>query len=256
MEPVVIETRGLTKRYGHHAAVRDLTLEVREGEIFGFLGPNGAGKTTTILMLLGLTPPTAGAAGVCGLDPAHDPVAVKRVVGYLPENVGFYDDLTGVQNLKYVARLNGLGDGAAMPRITTLLDQVGLTAAAGQRVGTYSRGMRQRLGIAEVLLKEPRVVILDEPTLGLDPDGTVRMLDMIRALSRERGLTVFFSSHLLDQVQRVSDRIGIMLQGRLAAAGSLGELAARSFGVDHEEVTLEQIYMRYFRESRPEPVAA
>jgi ABC-2 type transport system ATP-binding protein len=248
MEPTVIETRGLGKRYGRFVAVRELTLDVHEGEIFGFLGPNGAGKTTTILMLLGLSEPSSGRARVCGLDPVREPVAVKRVVGYLPENVGFYDDMTGLQNLQYVARLNGLRDREARPRIEALLEQVGLAADGGTRVGAYSRGMRQRLGIAEVLLKEPRVVILDEPTVGLDPDGTLRMLDMIRSLSRERGLTVFFSSHLLDQVQRLSDRVGIMLRGSLVAVGPIGELAQRSFGVGPEEVTLEEIYMRYFRQ--------
>jgi ABC-2 type transport system ATP-binding protein len=249
--PLAIETHGLTKRYGAQVAVQDLTLAVRPGEIFGFLGPNGAGKTTTLLMLLGLSEPTAGTARVCGFDPTREPLQVKRRVGYLPENVGFYDDLTPGQNLTYVAALNGIPPAAAAPKIAALLDQVGLAAEAAKRVGAYSRGMRQRLGIAEVLLKDPQVVFLDEPTLGLDPDGTQRMLDFIGQLGRAQGITVFFSSHLLDQVQRISDRVGIMLQGRLVAAGPIAELAQQQLGVDQARYTLEEIYMRYFRDSQP-----
>jgi ABC-2 type transport system ATP-binding protein len=249
MEPV-IETAELTKRYGQQVAVNHLTLHVSEGEIFGFLGPNGAGKTTTILMLLGLSEPTSGTARVCGIDPTRDPIRVKRLVGYLPENVGFYDDMTGFDNLKFVARLNGLRDGEARPRIDAALEQVGLADEGRKRVGAYSRGMRQRLGIAEVLLKEPRVVFLDEPTMGLDPDGTQRMLEMIQSLSRDRGITVFFSSHLLDQVQRISDRVGIMLKGTLVAAGPIHELAKQSLGIDQQHYTLEEIYMRYFRQEQ------
>jgi ABC-2 type transport system ATP-binding protein len=178
------------------------------------------------------------------------------MVGYLPENVGFYEDMTGAQNLQYVARLNAIPDRNSRPKIAELLERVGLAGDAGKRVGAYSRGMRQRLGIAEVLLKDPRLVILDEPTLGLDPDGTLRMLDMIRGLSRERGLTVFFSSHLLDQVERISDRVGIMLRGRLVAAGAVEELATQSAGDGHAPVTLEDIYMRYFRQGQTDLAAA
>ena len=247
----VVETHELTKRYGGQVAVNRLDLQIRKGEIFGFLGPNGAGKTTTFLMLLGLSEPTAGTARVCGFDPTREPLKVKRVVGYLPENVGFYEDMTASDNLRYVARLNGLRDGALQGKIEALLDQVGLLAEARKRVGAYSRGMRQRLGIAEVLLKDPQVAFLDEPTLGLDPDGTQRMLDFIQGLSREKGITVFFSSHQLDQVQRISDRVGIMLKGHLVAAGPIQELARQRLGVDQEKYTLEEIYLRYFREDQP-----
>jgi ABC-2 type transport system ATP-binding protein len=147
-----------------------------------------------------------------------------------------------------VARLNGLRERQARPRLEEALERVGLAEAARKPVGTYSRGMRQRLGIAEVLIKDPRVVFLDEPTIGLDPDGTQRMLEMIQALSRERRITVFFSSHLLDQVQRVSDRVGIMLQGSLVAVGPIQELAQQSLGLGQERYTLEEIYMRFFRQ--------
>ena len=247
----VIETHELTKRYGQQVAVNRLNLQVQRGEIFGFLGPNGAGKTTTFLMLLGLSEPTTGTARVCGCDPTRDPLQVKRVVGYLPENVGFYDDMTAIQNLQYVARLNGIQDGGLARKIEEVLDRVGLLAESKKRVGAYSRGMRQRLGIAEVLLKNPQVVFLDEPTLGLDPDGTLRMLEMIRGLSREQGITVFFSSHQLDQVQRICDRVGIMLQGNLVGVGPMDELAKQKLGVHQAQYTLEEIYMRYFREGVP-----
>jgi len=247
----VIETHDLTKVYGKQTAVNRLSLKVNRGEIFGFLGPNGAGKTTTLLMLLGLSEPSSGSAKVCGFDPTREPLKVKRLVGYLPENVGFYEDMTAVDNLRFVAQLNGIKDGALAGKINAVLDRVGLLAEAGKRVGAYSRGMRQRLGIAEVLVKDPQVVFLDEPTIGLDPDGTQKMLDLILSLSKEKGITVFFSSHLLDQVQRVSDRVGIMLKGTMVAVGPIQELAKQKLGIDKEQYTLEEIYMRYFREGLP-----
>jgi ABC-2 type transport system ATP-binding protein len=245
----VIETVGLSKVYGSQAAVENLTLSIEEGEVFGFLGPNGAGKTTTLLMLLGLTEPTAGRARVCGFDPARDPIRVKEKVGYLPENVGFYDDMDARQNLRFVARLNRLPDRVSAPRIDGLLDTVGLLEEAEKKVGAFSKGMRQRLGIAEVLVKSPKVVFLDEPTVGLDPDGTNRMLDMIHSLSREKSITVFLSSHLLDQVQRICDRVGIMIKGKLVAAGRMDDLAREKLGLGTGEFTLEEIYMKYFKEA-------
>jgi ABC-2 type transport system ATP-binding protein len=246
---IVIRMEGLTKRYGTQTVVDRLSLDVAEGEIFGFLGPNGAGKTTTMLMLLGLTEPTAGMVRVCGFDPARDPLKVKKIIGYLPENVGFYEDMDARQNLRYIARLNRIPDQVSTMRIDRLLNEVDLAKEADKPVGSYSKGMKQRLGIAEVLIKEPRVVFLDEPTIGLDPDGTNKMLDMINALSRERQMTIFFSSHLLDQVQRISDRIGIMIKGKLVAAGPLAELAQRGLGLEEGEAyTLEEIYMKYFKE--------
>jgi len=243
----IIETRGLTRRYGRQTAVDRLDLEVREGEIFGFLGPNGAGKTTTILMLLGLTEPTAGSARVLGHDPVLDPLPIKRQVGYLPENVGFYDDLTARENLQYIADLNRIPRSEAARKIESALATVGLSDVDDKPVGAFSRGMRQRLGLAELLVKDPRLMILDEPTLGLDPDGTLKMLDLIRDLNRSRGITVMFSSHLLDQVQRICHRVGIMIQGRLVALGTLEELARRKLG-DAAGPSLEEIYMRYFKE--------
>ena len=246
----IIECQELTKIYGNQVAVDHLNLTINEGEVFGFLGPNGAGKTTTLLMLLGLSEPSSGSARVCGFNPAREPLKVKRIVGYLPENVGFYDDMNALQNLQYLSRLNGIPDAAALPMIENLLDIVELKAERNKKVGDYSRGMRQRLGIAEVLIKEPRVVFLDEPTLGLDPDGTTRMLDLIASLSREKNISVFLSSHLLDEVQKISHRVGIMIRGKLVAVGRIDDLAEEKFGVGEESYTLEEIYMKYFKEGQ------
>ena len=226
VEPV-IWTSGLTKQYGDLTAVDSLDLAVYPGEIFGLLGANGAGKTTTILMLLGLSEPTDGEALVMGLDPAFEPREVKRRVGYLPDAVGFYGNMSGRQNLRYTARLNGLRRQAAETAIDEVLEQVGLTDRADDEVQTYSRGMRQRLGIADALVKGPDLLILDEPTTAIDPLGVVEILDLLRALVHERGLAILLSSHLLTQVQSVCDRIGIFASGRLVGQGTLEELADR-----------------------------
>lgn len=244
----VIETVGLTKYYGQQVAVQELSLDVHQGEIFGFLGPNGAGKTTTILMLLGLTEPSRGEARVCGFNPTREPLKVKRLVGYLPENVGFYQDMTARENLRYVAQLNGIPDEVFSDKIDEALDIVGLSADAHKKAGAFSRGMSQRLGIAEVLIKDPKLCFLDEPTLGLDPDGAIRMIELIERLSRERTITMLISSHNLDQVQRISHRVGIMIKGKLVAMGPMEDLAKEKLGVGKEKYTLEQIYMKYFQE--------
>ncbi|RVX47896.1 ABC-2 type transport system ATP-binding protein [Nonomuraea polychroma] len=228
MDAAVISIEGLTKRYGQVEAVRELHLEVRRGEVFGLLGPNGAGKTTTILTLLGLAEPTSGTVRVLGLDPAREAAKVKRQVGYVPDAVGFYPNLTARQNLRYTARLNGIAD--AEDRIARLLEQVGLGHAADRRAGTYSRGMLQRLGIADALVKSPSVMILDEPTIAIDPDGVRQVLALIRELRDQHQMTVLLSSHLLYQVQEVCDRVGIFVRGRLVAVGSVEELAARLAG--------------------------
>ncbi len=245
---IIIETRELTKFYEEQVAVDHLSLKITEGEVFGFLGPNGAGKTTTLLMLLGLSEPTSGKAWVCGFDPTRDPLKVKRVVGYLPENVGFYDDMNAAENLKFVSRLNGIPDDQSAVKIDEVLKIVDLQAEPRKKVGAFSRGMRQRLGIAEVLVKEPQVVFLDEPTLGLDPEGSSQMLELIQSLSRDKKITVFFSSHLLDQVQKISHRVGIMIKGSLVAVGRIDDLAKEKLGVGQERYTLEEIYMKYFKE--------
>jgi len=220
----VVETHNLTKRYHDKLAVNTLNLVVQEGEIFGFLGPNGAGKTTTILMLLGLTEPTSGRASVCGFDPTHEPLEVKRRVGYLPENPGFYEDLSARENLLYMARLNRIPEDEASRRTSEVLEQVGLSEDGRRLVREYSRGMKQRLGIAEVLVKNPSAVILDEPTLGIDPDGAIQVLELIKGLNREHRLTVMLSSHQLQQVQQICNRVGIIVKGRLVVQGEMDEL--------------------------------
>jgi len=246
---IIIEAEELTKRYDSQAVVNHLTLRILEGEVFGFLGPNGAGKTTTLLMFLGLTEPTSGKVRVLGFDPAREPLRVKEKVGYLPENVGFYDDMDARQNLQFIARLNHIPDKVSAKKIDELLGLVGLLEDAGKKLGTYSKGMRQRLGIAEVLVKDPKLIFLDEPTIGLDPDGTNRMLELIRSLSREKNITIFFSSHLLDQVQRICDRVGILIKGDLVAVGPIEKLAKEKLGIGKEDSTLEEIYMKYFKEA-------
>ncbi len=225
----VLRTEKLTKRYGDFVAVDALDLAVQRGEIFGMLGPNGAGKTTTILMLLGLTEPSGGAVRVLGLDPARDPLAVKARVGYLPDAIGFYDELTARENLRYIARLNGLARGLAEPRIAAAIERMGLADAIDRPVGTYSRGMRQRLGVAELLLKEPEIIIMDEPTLGLDPEAAHAFLRLIQELKHE-GITILLSSHLLHQVQAVCDRVGLFSHGRMVISGTVAELARRVLG--------------------------
>ena len=169
MSGPIIETEGLTKKYGHFTAVDSLDLRLEEGEVFGFLGPNGSGKSTTILMILGLTEPTEGWARVSGFDPTRNPLAVKRNIGYLPESIGFYNDLSGRENLQYTARLNSMPREDSDRRIDDLLEQVELSAAPSQPVGQYSRGMRQRLGLADVLLKQPQLVISGRPHTGPGP---------------------------------------------------------------------------------------
>lgn len=222
---VIIRTQELTKCYGEKTAVSDLSLEIRRGEIFGLLGPNGAGKTTTTLMLLGLTEPTKGSAWIDGNDCIRDPITVKRITGYLPDNVGFYSDMTGRENLRFTGRLNGLPESVIEERIASLLEKVGMTYAADQKAGTYSRGMRQRLGIADVLMKDPKVVILDEPTLGIDPEGMRELIGLIRRLADEDGRTILISSHQLHQIQQICDRVGLFVDGKLIACGKIEDLA-------------------------------
>lgn len=228
MNPV-IETQDLTKHYGPVTAVDHLTLTLQAGQVFGLLGPNGSGKTTTILMLLGLTEPTSGLVRVLGHDPSRNPLEVKRRVGYLPDSVGFYDDLTARENLRYTARLNGLSRQETGARIEEVLSRVGLTAVADRRAGAFSRGMRQRLGLAEVLLKRPEIAILDEPTAGLDPEAAMEFLNMIRDL-RAQGITVLLSSHLLHQVQAVCDHVALFHRGKMVLEGTFESLADRVLG--------------------------
>lgn len=221
----MIHTEGLTKTYGEKTAVSDLNLDIRQGEIFGLLGPNGAGKTTTTLMLLGLTEPTSGSAWIDGKDCTRESIDVKRIVGYLPDNVGFYGDMTGRENLKFTGRLNGLPEDRIEQQCGQLLKRVGMEAAADQKAGTYSRGMKQRLGIADVLMKDPKIIIMDEPTLGIDPEGMRELMGLIQQLAKEDGRTILISSHQLYQIQQICDRVGLFVDGQLIACGRIEELA-------------------------------
>jgi ABC-2 type transport system ATP-binding protein len=229
MNGKVIEAKNLTKRYDGVAVVNGISFSVARGEIFGLLGPNGAGKTTTILMLLGLSDISDGQARVLGHDPAREPLAVKRQVGYLPDQIGFYDGLSAADNLRYTARLMGLERAEREQRIRASLGHVGLADVADNRVSTFSRGMRQRLGVAEILMKEAQIAILDEPTSGLDPQATVELLEIIRDL-KKRGVSVLLSSHLLERVQSVCDRVALFNQGKIALIGTVSELGREVLG--------------------------
>jgi ABC-2 type transport system ATP-binding protein len=229
----VIAARDLTKRYGRATAVDGINFDIAKGEVFGLLGPNGAGKTTTILMMLGLTDISGGTVRVLGYDPAREPLKVKRRVGYLPDSVGFYDNMTATENLAYTAKLMGLSSVDRARRIAAALARVRLLEVANKRVATFSRGMRQRLGLAEILVKQAEIAILDEPTSGLDPQATIEFLQMIADLKAE-GVTVLLSSHLLDQVQRICSRVALFQNGRIVLMGAVGELARQVLGAGFE----------------------
>lgn len=227
MANTILETRDLTKCYGSFTAVDRLNLSIRQGEIFGLLGPNGAGKTTTTLMLLGLTEPSFGEARIGGIDCTRNSLMVKSFVGYLPDNMGFYPDMTGRENLRMTGRMNGLSGAALEKRIEYLLRRVKMTHAADKKTVTYSKGMKQRLGIADILMKDPEVLIMDEPTNGIDPEGMRELMQLIRDLSENDGKTILISSHQLHQIQQICDRVGIFVGGKLIAYGGIDELAAQ-----------------------------
>ena len=234
MSSVIIRTKNLTKKYNGFMAVKNLNLEVFRAEIFGLLGPNGAGKTTTILMLLGLVPPTSGDAWIDGYSIAKSPMEVRQRVGLVPENLGFYDELTARQNLYLTAELNGIKGAEKERRVEELLERVELKEWGDVKVGKFSRGMKQRLGIIDAMIKRPKVLILDEPTAGIDPEGVEQILSMIRRLSREDKVTILLSSHLLHQVQRICDRVGIMSKGELVAVGNISALSKEGYTIEVE----------------------
>ena len=228
VEPAIAVT-GLTKIFPvpfqrrATVALQDLNLRVEGGEIYGLLGPNGSGKSTTLKIILGLVSPTRGKAEIFGEDSLH--VASREGVGFLPESPYFYRYLTGAETLRFFGRLSGLGGAALTAKVTELLDLVGLTDARDRRLSGYSKGMLQRIGLAQALVGEPRLVLLDEPTAGVDPAGSRDIRDLLLDLKR-RGITVLLSSHLLSQVQEVCDRIGILANGVLVREGAVEELLA------------------------------
>ena len=237
----MLEVKNLGISFGGLRAVDNFNMTIAKGQLYGLIGPNGAGKSTTILMMLGLTEPTSGSVEICGINSTTHPIEVKRKIGYLPEDVGFYDDMTGLENLIYTARLNGIPDKEAREKAMELIKRTGLEDQLKKKAGKYSRGMRQRLGLADVLIKNPEISILDEPTSGIDPAGVQEFIELIRWLSKEKGLTVLFSSHHLDQVQKVCDRVGLFSNGKILALIDMTELKDK-------KQELSDIYNHYFEE--------
>jgi ABC-2 type transport system ATP-binding protein len=225
----VVQVENLFKRYGETIAVNGISFEVSAGEVFGLLGPNGAGKTTTILSLMGLTQPTHGRILILNDNPVRNPINVKRHVGYIPDAVGFYDHMSARDNLRYTASLMGLSRQEADARIAAALQRLRLADVADKQVGTYSRGMRQRLALAEIIIKQARVAIMDEPTSGLDPVATEEFLMLIRDLAND-GVAVMVSSHELGHMQRVCDRVALFSKGQIAMMGRVPELAEQVLG--------------------------
>jgi ABC-2 type transport system ATP-binding protein len=226
MRDVVIETKQLVKKYENQTVVNHLDLAVYEGEIFGFLGPNGAGKTTTMKMLLGLVHPTAGTGSVAGHDIVKEVLEVRRSCGVLPDPAGFYDNLTARQNLKFYGRLYGLKGSDLKGRIEATLDLVGLKEAKDKKIGKFSKGMKQRFGVAQAIVHDPPVLMFDEPTAGIDPQGAEDFRALMRQM-RDHGKTVFLTSHIMPEVEAICDRIGIIVGGRMDICGHVDEL------VDH-----------------------
>jgi ABC-2 type transport system ATP-binding protein len=236
----IIVAKELTKIYDKTTtAVDHLDLSISQGEIFGLLGPNGAGKSTIILMLLGLTEPTSGNISVDGFDSTREPLKVKSITGYLPEKIGFYEDMSAYANLKYTAELNSIPYREIPGRIDKVLDLVNLSNKKKDLVKTFSKGMKQRLGIADVLIKDPRLVIFDEPTEGLDPKVANQILQTILDLNREKNITFMLSSHQLNLMQKICPRVGIMSRGKLVGSGSIDELGRNMFGGGKYRIEIE-----------------
>jgi ABC-2 type transport system ATP-binding protein len=237
-----IEIRGLTKLFGAKRAVDGVSFGVRPGEVFGFMGHNGAGKTTTLRMLLGLIRPSAGGASVLGHDIVRDTLAIRRVTGFLPGDYALPKDMTARRFLRYVGAMFGYAGAALERRIDALLALFDLGAVADQRLRAFSSGMTQKVGLAQALINTPRVLLLDEPTSGLDPIGRHELLGLIRRLAAEDGVTVLFSTHILSDIERVCERVAILHQGRLVAAGDLAELKRR-----HQAALMDDLYLTVVR---------
>ena len=247
---LAIETSGLTKRFGDHTVVDHLDLAIPQGHVYGFLGPNGAGKTTTMRMLTTLMSPTAGTATIMG-TPLTDREAVPPHIGYLPEEPPLYEELTGREQLSYVAFLHDIPDEVAADRIEDLLARLDMTDDADRRISTYSKGMRQKIGLIQAFLHEPAVLFLDEPTSGLDPRAARTVLDVLAELVDEE-TTVFLSTHILSVVDELADTIGVLHEGRLVAEGSPADLKRRA--ETGEERTLEQAFLEVTADHEEEPV--
>ncbi len=241
--PDIIRAEHLSKSYGAAKAVDDLNLHIRKGEFFGFLGPNGAGKTTTIRMLTGILKPDHGTIAIDG-HPSQDKQKIAKTIGVIPESRGFYDWMTAVEYLGFFADLYGIAGKEKDERIASLLSEVDLTKRKNSRIGTYSRGMRQRLGLARALVNNPQILFLDEPTLGLDPQGQEDIQILLKKLTA-RGVTVFLSSHLLNEVSNLCSRIGIINGGKLIAEGTVDELRQKT--KLEKDKTLTDIFLNLTR---------
>jgi ABC-2 type transport system ATP-binding protein len=236
MQEHIVETTQLTKTYGEFTAVNQLDMEVERGEIFGFLGPNGAGKTTTVLMLMGLSVPTSGTASVGGYDIIEQSREVRSVASILPEYSSLYGDLTTFENLDYIGQLNDMPREERENRIHEVLEIVSMSDWLDSKYESFSRGMKQRVGIASTMMKNPKVVFLDEPTLGLDPVGTREIRELILDLKKRQGLTVVMTSHILSEVQLTCDRIGIINRGRLVLKETMENLNHVMTGAEDRRV--------------------
>lgn len=238
-ENPIIVAENLTKQYNGKTVVSNLNLKIERGEIFGLLGPNGAGKSTIILMMLGLTEPSSGSIKVSGFNSTREPIRVKRITGYLPEKLGFYEDLTARQNLRYTAELNSMPGKDIEARIQESLEIVGLEKNKNQLVSTFSKGMKKRLGIADVLIKDPELAILDEPTEGLDIKIANQILNNIQVLNKAKNITFMISSHQLNLIQKICTSIGIMSKGKLIGEGKIDNMGRGLFSEGKYMIELE-----------------
>lgn len=235
----IIIAKDLSKKYNEHLVVDNLNLSIKKGEIFGLLGPNGAGKSTVILMALGLTEPSSGSINVGGFNSTRQPLEVKRITGYLPEKVGFYEDMTAKGNLTYTAELNNIPYREIPKKIDEVLEIVTLIKNKNQLVKTFSKGMKQRLGIADVLIKDPQLVFFDEPTEGLDLKVANHILQTILDLNKQKNITFLLSSHQLNLMQKVCSRVGILSRGKLISEGTVESLGRNLFGGGKYRIELE-----------------
>jgi ABC-2 type transport system ATP-binding protein len=235
-EEIVIDIKSLVKKYKNFLALDNLNLQISKGEIFGFLGHNGAGKTTTVNILTTLLPPTSGSAAIAGFDILKDSLEVRKRIGYLPENVKFYENLTAYENLEYLAQLSGMKSPAK--KIKEILEFIDFTGFENKKIGEFSKGMKQRIGIAQAIIHEPEVLFLDEPTAGLDPMGIKKLREVILKINREKEITIFINTHLLSEVSKTCTAIGVLNHGKLIYKDSL-ENTLKKF---KDEVSLEEIY--------------
>ena len=237
----IIKIANLTKKYDDFYAVKDLTFEVEEGDIFGFLGHNGAGKTTTINMLTALLKPTKGSIEIAGYDVLTDGMSVKKLIGYVPENVQLYDTLSAYENLEFFAKLSGVSNPKAI--IEKTLKFLNASHFANKKIHELSKGMRQRIGLAQAILHKPKILFLDEPTSGLDPMGVKELRDIIIKLNKEEGMTIFMNTHLLSEVTKTCKTIGVLNHGKLIYKDSLQNTMKRF----KDETSLEDIYLNIER---------